>query len=143
MTIEIPDNIMQKIYANGETAYPEEGAGLILGVLNGEQKQVRAIIELDNAREAEARHNRYLITPQDMLQGEQQALQMGLDIIGVFHSHPDHPDRPSDFDREWALPWYSYLITSVVLGKAVHSRSWRLEEDRSGFIQEDIILLND
>jgi proteasome lid subunit RPN8/RPN11 len=73
-----------------------------------------------------------------MLRGEQEALRLGLDVVGVFHSHPDHPNRPSDFDREWALPWYSYVITSVQAGQAVESLSWRLEEDRSAFIEEQI-----
>ena len=63
---------------------------------------------------------------------------LGLDIIGVFHSHPDHPDRPSEYDREWAQPFFSYVITSVQAGKAVESRSWRLAEDRTQFLEESI-----
>jgi proteasome lid subunit RPN8/RPN11 len=59
-------------------------------------------------------------------------------VIGVFHSHPDHVAEPSGFDREWALPWYSYLITSVEEGRMRVSRSWLLREDRSGFDEEEI-----
>lgn len=69
-------------------------------------------------------------------------MALGLDIVGVFHSHPDHPNRPSQFDRDWALPWYSYIITSVSAGKAVESRSWRLADDRTNFTEEDIEILN-
>lgn len=141
MTIEIDGSLLRKIHANGETSYPEEGAGLILGVLDGERKQVRAILELANAREDSARHNRYLITPQDMLRGEQEAESLGLEILGVFHSHPDHPNLPSEYDREWAVPWYSYMITSVNAGQAIESRSWRLVEDRSSFVEEKIELI--
>jgi len=141
MTIEIENSLLRQIHANGEAAYPEEGAGLMLGLAEGERKQVRAILELTNAREDTARHNRYLITPQDMLRGEQQAANMGLDIVGVFHSHPDHPNQPSDYDREWAIPWYSYVITSVNGGKAVASRSWTLVEDYASFQEEMIELL--
>jgi proteasome lid subunit RPN8/RPN11 len=140
LLIEIPGVILSQIHNNGQAAYPEEGAGLLLGVADQERKQVKAIIELANAREDGARHNRYLITPQDMLKGEQKALNLGLDIIGVFHSHPDHPNRPSDFDREWAMPWYSYVITSVERGTAVESRSWQLQEDRSSFLEENIVI---
>ena len=74
-----------------------------------------------------------------MLRGENDASRLGLDVIGVFHSPPDHPNRPSEFDREWALPWYSYVITSVQSGNAVESRSWRLCEDRSAFNEEQIL----
>jgi len=61
----------------------------------------------------------------------------------VFHSHPDHPNRPSEFDREWAMPWFSYLITSVQAGRAVESRSWLLAEDRRGFEEESVIVLSE
>jgi len=136
--IEITSDILRQIHAHGESVYPEEGAGLLLGAADGDRKRVSMMMGLSNAREQAARHNRYLITPQDMLRGEQEALRLGLDVLGVFHSHPDHPNLPSDFDREWAMPWYSYMITSVQAGQAVESRSWRLEEDRSAFFEEQI-----
>ena len=142
MTLKIPKQILEQIHANGENAYPEEGAGLLLGEEADGTKHVIDILKFNNAREDAARHNRYLITPQDMLHGEQEAMRRGLDIIGVFHSHPDHPNRPSEFDREWALPWYSYLITSVQNGQAEASRSWRLAENREQFDEETILLSN-
>ena len=156
MPLSLTRHILSQIHAHGEAAYPEEGAGFLLGrvlppspILGGEaggeggreasdRRLVTAILELANAREDAARRNRYLLTPQDYLRGEQQATRLGLDVLGVFHSHPDHPNRPSDFDREWAMPWFSYLITSVLSGHAVASRSWRLLEDRSQFVEETI-----
>ena len=138
MMIKIPVDIMEQIQSNGEEAYPEEGAGLILGYEEQSTRIVKALLFLENAREDGARHNRYLITAEDMLQGEIEAAKQDLSIIGVFHSHPDHPNLPSEFDREYAIPWYSYLITSVNAGKAASSRSWRLEDDREGFLEEDI-----
>ena len=138
LALDIPPAILKQIHTHGEAAYPEEGAGLLLGRVDGERRLVQAILEFANSREAEARHNRYLITAEDMLRGEQQAMQLGLDILGVFHSHPDHPNRPSELDREWAMPWFSYLITSVEAGKALASRSWRLVEDRSSFTEEEM-----
>lgn len=141
MHLEIPFNLLAEIHAHGESAYPEEGAGLILGRLEGEAKVAIDILKLANVREASARHNRYLLTPEDYLRGEQAAASRGLDVLGVFHSHPDHPNRPSEFDREWAWPWFSYLITSVQEGRAVESRSWLLAEDRSGFIEETIKII--
>ena len=136
--LEVTPEVLKQIHAHGEIAYPEEGAGFLLGTVDGEQRQVTAILGLSNAREDAARHNRYLITPHDYLRGEQEAERLELDMLGVFHSHPDHPSQPSEFDRQWAMPWFSYVITSVQAGHAAESRSWRLAEDRSQFVEEKI-----
>ncbi|MEJ2510718.1 MAG: M67 family metallopeptidase [Anaerolineales bacterium] len=139
--LNIPTNILAQIHADGERSYPEEGAGLMLGKDENGRREVQAILPLTNSREDSARHNRYLITAEDMMAGEMEAMRMGLDIVGIFHSHPDHPNRPSEFDREWALPWFSYVITSIQQGKAAGSRSWRLEDNRQSFIEETIVVL--
>ena len=138
LNLHIPSPLLLDIHTHGEKSYPEEGAGLMLGYEKDGGRYVAHLLFLDNAREVSARHNRYLIPAEDMLRGEKEAEDLGLSIIGIFHSHPDHPNIPSDFDRENAIPWYSYLITSVVKGNAVESRSWQLADDRSGFIPEHI-----
>lgn len=135
--LKISKDALTQIHAHGEQAYPDEGAGFLLGTENG-SRDVQAIFPLTNSREDSARHNRYLITPNDYLKAELEAERLGLSLIGVFHSHPDHPNRPSEFDRDWAQPFFSYVITSVQSGKAIESRSWRLSEDRSQFIEERI-----
>jgi proteasome lid subunit RPN8/RPN11 len=140
MSLEIPAEMLTRIHAHGEAAYPEEGAGFLFGKDGGGRRHATAILPLSNAREDAARHNRYLLTPQDFLRGEQEAERLGLDLLGVFHSHPDHPNRPSEYDREWAMPWFSYIITSVNSGQAVQSRSWRLAEDRSTFVEEPLLV---
>jgi proteasome lid subunit RPN8/RPN11 len=140
MSLHVPADILGQIHSYGQKAYPEEGAGLLLGSANAASRKVEIILPLSNAREDAARHNRYLITPEDMLNGEREAARRGMDVIGVFHSHPDHPNQPSEFDREWALPWFSYLITSVDKGQTTASRSWRLSDDRQKFIEEEIKL---
>lgn len=138
MSLRLSRQILAQINAHGETSYPEEGAGFLLGSDEGQQRVVSQIFTTENAREDAARHNRYLVTPEDYLKAEITAEKLGLDLIGVFHSHPDHPNRPSEFDREWAQPFFSYVITSVNDGKAVESRCWRLSEDRSKFEEEQI-----
>ncbi len=140
MSINISRHLLNEIHSQGENAYPEEGAGLLLGYEQEGIRFVQSLLTLENAREDTARHNRYLITAADMLGGEKEAERLGQSIIGIFHSHPDHPNLPSEFDREWAIPWYSYLITRVDNGRAVESKSWRLIDDRSGFSPEDIII---
>ena len=138
MKLEISTALLDQINTHLEEAYPGEGAGFLLGNANGEIRVVTAIFELANTREESARHNRYLLTPQDMLRSEQEAMEHGLDVIGVFHSHPDCPNEPSEFDREWALPWFSYVIVRVDNGQATNARSWRLTDDRSKFDEESL-----
>lgn len=121
------------IERHGEAAYPGEGAGLLLGVASGADVRVGAVEPLENRREAGARHNRYELSPQDYLQAELDAARRGLSLVGVFHSHPDHPAAPSEFDREHALPHFVYVITSVQGGRAADTRAWRLHEDRTAF----------
>ena len=135
--LEIPLELLARIQNDGEKSYPEEGAGFLLGV-DGDVRRVVSILPLPNARESEARHNRYILTPQDYLAGEKQADQLKLTLLGVFHSHPDHPNLPSEYDRDWAQPFFSYVITTIQEGTAVATRSWRLLEDRSGFVEEPL-----
>lgn len=134
MTLAIPRELLSQIHAHGEQAYPEEGAGFLIG----SEGTVDSILPLENAREDGARHNRFLITPDEYLRAELTADRLGLSLIGVVHSHPDHPNCPSEYDREWAQPFFSYIITTVNQGKAIESRSWRLLEDRSRFEEEEI-----
>lgn len=135
MTIlALSNQLIDKINAHVEEAYPEEGAGFLIG----NDGEVMEILALSNAREDEARHNRFLITPEDYLKAELTADKLGLSLIGVFHSHPDCPNVPSEYDREWAQPFFSYIITRVDQGKAVSHRSWRLLEDRSKYDEEEI-----
>ena len=130
----ISKDLLDQIYAHVEKAYPEEGAGFLIG----DGDKVENILSLPNAREDEARHNRFLITPEDYLKAELTADKLGQSLIGVFHSHPDCPNVPSEYDREWAQPFFSYIIARVDDGKAVSHRSWRLVEDRTTYEEEEI-----
>ena len=130
----VSNELIERINEHVEQAYPEEGAGFLIG----NDGEVKEILALPNAREDTARHNRFLISPKDYLKAELKADSLGLGLIGVFHSHPDCPNVPSDYDREWAQPFFSYVITRVDDGKAVSHRSWRLLEDRSKYDEEEI-----
>jgi len=130
----VPNQLVEQINEHVEKAYPEEGAGFLIG----DDGEVKEILALSNAREDAARHNRFLISPEEYLKAELKADSLGLSLIGVFHSHPDCPHVPSEYDREWAQPFFSYIITRVDEGKAVSHRSWRLVEDRSKYDEEEI-----
>jgi proteasome lid subunit RPN8/RPN11 len=139
MSIQLGKEQLAAITRHGEAAYPVEGCGLLLGRAEDGRKSVTRVLPVENTRETEARHNRYLIPPEAVMKAEQQAAREGLDIVGFFHSHPDHPELPSDFDREHAWPWYSYLITSVHQGRAVKTAAWLLADDRGAFTREELI----
>ena len=138
MTISIPREIMAQIHHHLERAYPEEGAGLLLGLIVEDRKQVKGILPLPNVQEEAVRHHRYLLSAEGYLQAETEAERQGYIVLGVFHSHPDHPEQPSIYDRESAWPSFSYLITSVWAGRAVDSCSWILIEDRQEFHEEQV-----
>ncbi len=138
MSIRLTPEQMAAIVEHVEAAYPNEGCGLLVGHYSAHQKTVQEVWPVENARAPEAQSNRYLIPPDEMFKGERLAEQKGMDIVGIFHSHPDHPERPSEFDREHAWPGYTYLITSVREGHAEATAAWTLSNDRERFNPEDL-----
>lgn len=139
MTLVLSKALLSKIAAHGEQAYPEEGAGFLLGTGDAE-RVVKDLVYAANERELSARPRRYLIDAREYMAAELESERRGLDLVGVFHSHPDHPNAPSDYDREWAQPVFSYVITSIQAGTAGESRSWRLDGDRNRFVEEQILI---
>ncbi len=125
-----------QIRAHVEAGYPAEACGIFLGREVDGVKIVERLWLADNrwADPTEQTH-RFLIPPEEVLAAEREAAAAGLEILGFFHSHPDHPARPSNFDREHAWPWYAYLIVSVENGRATDWRVWELSEDRSAFME--------
>ena len=134
--LTIPSPVMDEIRGHGEKLYPEEGAGLILGSIDSEHREARRVLPMPNHFDNGERGRRYLLDPREILQAEELAEQLGLEVIGVFHSHPDHPPAPSQYDLDWAVPWYVYLITRVEQGAAAESRAWRMLEDHTEMVEE-------
>jgi len=144
VTLILPPGAADDIRRHAEAAYPDEGAGLLLGFVEaGDYRRVAQVVSLANRWETGARHQRYLLEPRDLMAAEDRAEIEGLTIVGIFHSHPDHPAQPSAFDLEQALPFYTYLITRVDSGTVVASRAWRLAEDRTRFDEETLELRSD
>jgi len=142
--LRLSSALERNIKTHGETAYPNECCGVLIGDIdNAGGKTVRRLLTIDNAREDGEQYHRFLITPEDMLRADQTARAMKFDVIGFYHSHPDHPSAPSDYDKDHALPFYSYVIVSVDKGKARILTSWELKDDRTDFIQEEIIITED
>jgi proteasome lid subunit RPN8/RPN11 len=139
--ISLEKQSVELIKEQAAEEYPNECCGVLLGKINSDRiKIVEELLPVSNAREQSASHNRFLITADEIFKCEQLARKKKLDILGFYHSHPDHPASPSEYDLAHALPFYSYVIVSVLKGQAADLTSWELEDDRSRFNPEHIIL---
>jgi len=137
LKIAMTHTAMHKIRVHAMEAYPEECCGILMGNEEAEGKEVYDVYRIGNAKE-ENRTRRFLITPEEYRRGEAAAAAEGLAVMGFYHSHPDHPARPSQFDLDHAWPWCSYVIAAVEQRIPAAVKSWVLKEDRSGFDEEII-----
>ena len=145
---------LQIIFSHAESTYPEECCGVILGHLDSARKTVVEIIPTQNAWNCEtagdfpgcdtnhSKKRRYTIAPREMLRLQKSSRDKNLNIIGIFHSHPDYPATPSEFDRNCAWQEYSYIIVSVQKGRAGDINSWVLD-DNSVFQQEELRVMGE
>ncbi|MBR0459629.1 MAG: M67 family metallopeptidase [Victivallales bacterium] len=122
----------------GAEAYPNECCGILFGSEIDGSHIGKVLKPISNARESGEQYHRFLITAEEMMQAELEARRLGLEIVGFYHSHPDHPARPSDYDRDHALPFYSYAILRVAEGKPEELTSWLLQPSREAFDQEPL-----
>jgi len=137
MTLVLEARHRDAMRRHGEADYPHEACGLIGGTAEDGRKIAVALVPLRNAR-ADALRNRYLIDPDAFRRAQETLDRDGLEVIGVYHSHPDHAPVPSAFDREHAWPWLSYVIVEVRGGRAGEHKSWVLADDRRAFAEETI-----
>jgi proteasome lid subunit RPN8/RPN11 len=135
--IVLETDVLDSMRAHAREAYPEECCGVLLGEVGGSERRVRRAAAMPNARQEE-RRRRFLITPEDYRAAERDAERRGLALIGFYHSHPDHPARPSQYDLDHALPWHSYVIVAVAKGRAEECTSWVLSADRARFEPEEM-----
>jgi proteasome lid subunit RPN8/RPN11 len=141
MALKINKDHLEMIKALGEESFPNECCGFLLGKMDAEgQKVIASTIPATNERESEEQYHRFLITPSAYLKAERYARENKLEILGFFHSHPNAQAKPSEYDREHAWPWYSYMIVSVKEGKAEDVTSWTMNDDRSRFSEEEILI---
>ena len=135
--LKIGNELLQRIHAHGAETYPHECCGAILGRDTEGSRKVLDLLPLANRRNDSPR-NRFEVTPDDVRLAEKTASEKKMELIGWYHSHPDAPVRPSEFDREHAWPWYSYIIVSVQKGEPRDTTSWRLHDDRAAYDPEAI-----
>lgn len=135
--LRVGEALIDQIHEHGARDYPNECCGALLGREEGKDRTVLGLVPLVNQRRDSPR-NRFSITSDDVRLAEKEARPKGWDLIGWYHSHPDSPALPSDFDREHAWPWYSYIIFQVEKGEPREMRSWRLDDDRAEYQEESI-----
>lgn len=138
MTVHLPETIRQQINRHAEKDYPYECCGFMLGYIRDDVRHITELRIQDNERE-NSKENRFLISPEAFRDAERYATNQDLDMLGVYHSHPDHPADPSEFDRTHAWPWYTYIIISVNDGNAGNLKAWQLHEDRSGYFELEVV----
>ena len=140
--IAMPAAVLDRIRSHGRETYPEECCGGLLGSLLDERAARVRIVRAEALANAspEQRGRRYAVDPRDYLRLERSANELGLSLVGFYHSHPDHPAVPSEYDREHAFPFLHYLILSVESGRPGEAASWVLSEDRGVFEREELLL---
>ena len=138
MPLKIGAGDVGRIHDHARETYPEECAGALVGIDMGGTKVVVDVWRAENTHKEE-RSRRFLIKPLKIMEFEERAEEREMGVLGFYHSHPDHPAQPSEYDREHAWPGYSYVIASVSAQNVEDVRSWTLKDDRSGYDEEPIV----
>jgi proteasome lid subunit RPN8/RPN11 len=135
--IEIEETPWQTMVLHAERTYPDECCGAMLGHVQGESKRVTEALPLENAFNGE-KQDRYELRPEDLLAAEREARARGLDLIGIFHSHPDCDAYFSETDLKNSCPWYSFVVLSVNRGKFHHANSFLPDLDQTAAETEEL-----
>ena len=132
--LTITPAVAQAIRAHGRETFPHECCGALVGAAD----RVTAAVALPNTTE-EGPRRRFLVRPSDYREAERRATGLGGELLGFYHSHPDHPARPSQYDLDHAWPTFAYIIVSVMAGQSADMTVWYLKEDRSSFDEGQLI----
>ena len=138
MSLHLQAGVLEAIRTHGSQAYPDECCGALIG-RNG---VVDSAFPLPNVTD-EGPRRRFRVSPDDYRASERRAVENQAELLGFYHSHPDHPARPSQYDLDHAWPFFSYIIVAVRGGVPEDLTSWRLRDDRSAFDQENVTYEHD
>jgi proteasome lid subunit RPN8/RPN11 len=135
----LPPGLRRRIEAEGAAAYPNECCGILIGRDVGGRRLVERLEPGQNVFQAEEQYHRFSIDPRAQLKAEREAAAEGKVVLGFYHSHPDHPARPSEYDREHAWPFYSYVIVAIEQRKPTAMTSWVLDDQTNQFLAQNIV----
>lgn len=135
--LHISEEAWKIMLGDAEKSFPDECCGFFYGTEKDNQRLITEAVAVINNKEGDKRR-RFVISPIDYMKAERYALSNELSLLGVYHSHPQHPAIPSEHDLKQALPYFSYIIISVQNGVTDHVRSWRLNESTQQFDEEKL-----
>lgn len=142
-TLKLTSDQRAAMFRHAEQTFPDECCGAIFGNVDGDTREIVELREIENSWDPVERRRRFLITPDEYMRVEREADELGLALIGFYHSHPNSEPRPSEFDREHAWPWFAYPIVEVRDGEAVNVRVWQLHADREAYDELVLQIEND
>jgi proteasome lid subunit RPN8/RPN11 len=135
--------LRRRIESEGSAAYPNECCGILIGRDEARGGGTRRVVDRlepgKNVFEADEQYHRFSIDPRQQMKAERAAEAEGRAVLGFYHSHPDHPARPSEYDREHGWPFYSYVIVAIAKGKPADMTSWVLDEKTNQFLAQPIV----
>jgi proteasome lid subunit RPN8/RPN11 len=135
----LPASLARQIEQEGSQQYPNECCGIMYGRDNGAGRVVERIEAVANVFDESEKYHRFSISPQELMVAERKASDEGRLVLGFYHSHPDHPARPSEYDRQHAWPFYSYVIVAIAKREPIDMTSWVLDETTETFSRQDIL----
>lgn len=136
--IKIEENAWRVMVEHARAAYPNECCGAMLGSIDGDEKRVRVAVPLENAF-AGAQNARYELRPEDLLEADRKAREQGMDLVGIFHSHPDCNAYFSETDLKNSCPWYSFVVLSIKNGEFDHANSFLPDMEQTTAEKEELV----
>lgn len=136
--IRIEPEAWQEMVRHARSTFPNECCGAMLGVLDGDEKIVKSAVPMENAHQG-PQEERYELRPEDLLRADREARQAGMDLIGIFHSHPDCDAYFSQTDLKNSCPWYSFVVLSIKNGEFDHANSYLPNADQTAADEEQLV----
>ena len=137
--LQLSSAFARQVEAEGARAYPNECCGIMFGIDRDGRRIVQRLLPVENTFDEGERYHRFSISPQQLMAAEKEAAESGQLVLGFYHSHPDAPARPSEYDRQRAWPFYSYVIVSIANRQPIDMTSWLLDEQTGAFSRQDIL----
>ena len=135
--IQIDSDAWQVMVSHAKSTYPNECCGAMIGTIDGDEKSVKLAVPLENAFTG-VQHERYELRPEDLLKADREARSHGMDLIGIFHSHPDCDAYFSETDLKNSCPWYSFVVLSIYKGEFDHANSFLPNAEQTEAVKEEL-----
>ena len=136
--IRVASEPWQEMVAHARSTYPNECCGAMLGRLDGEAKEVLVAMKLENSSGG-SQAARYELRPADLLAADKEARRQGMDLVGIYHSHPDCGAYFSETDLKNSCPWYSFIVLSIQNGEFDHANSWLPNAEQTKAEKEELV----